>query len=352
MSLLERLTREIASLGPISVAAYMDRCLHDPTDGYYATRPRLGGEGDFITAPHVSQMFGELIGLWAAEVWTRLGSPPRVRLVEMGPGDGTMMRDMLRAARLVPDFLAALDPWLIETSGPLVAPQREALGGRPAAWATALGDIPVDRPMILIANEFLDCLPIRQWVQGRAGWTERLIGLDDTGGLAFVSGCPSPPGEGGRDTAILETCDELTTMGRQIGEVIAEASGAALFIDYGGDAAGSGDTLQALRGHRKEHSLASPGEADLTAHVDFPAFLAAARRTAGIEAAMRSQREFLLSLGIEPRAAVLSRARPDQAPVIARQLARLIAPDQMGGLFKAACVHSQGLQIPGFEATA
>jgi SAM-dependent MidA family methyltransferase len=164
MSLRDRLVSRIELSGPIPISEFMVLCLHDPELGYYATRPALGERGDFITAPHVSQMFGELLGVWAAEVWVRLGRPGRVRLVELGPGDGTMMSDMLRAARAVPAFRAALDVWLVEASAPLKSAQAAALAGVPVAWTPDIACLPGDLPCILVANEFLDCLPIEQWV--------------------------------------------------------------------------------------------------------------------------------------------------------------------------------------------
>ncbi len=363
MNLRERLIAAIAEGGPMSVADYMTACLHDRDGGYYATRPRLGADGDFITAPHVSQMFGELLGLWAAEVWDRLGRPPCARLVELGPGDGTMMTDLLRAARAAPGFLASLEVWLVEKSAPLRALQKTTLAGTRIRWAKSLAAVPTDAPLIVLANEFLDCLPIRQATLTHEGWMERRVGLDAGGELAF-SFLPREAGEAARGAslprdgggvrplgAIMEWSNDLTTFGQTIGDLIARAGGAALFIDYGREAPGYGDTLQALRGHGKESPLAHPGEADLTAHVDFPAFLAAARRSGALAASIRSQGDFLRALGIETRAAALAAARPDRAEVIGRQLARLTAADQMGDLFKVVCVHSPGLVPPGFEAT-
>jgi len=341
MSLLERLKAEIAEGGPLTVAQYMHRCLHDPRGGYYATRPALGEDGDFITAPLVSQMFGELIGLWAVEVWTRLGCPRRVRLVEAGPGDGTLMSDILRAARLVPAFVEAAEVWLVETSQPLKARQRERLGD--LRWAGDLAEVPGGAPVILIANELLDCLPARQFVRADGDWIERMVGVTEEGltfGLAS-----EPKGETGD---ILEVSAAQEAFGAQVGELVAREGGAALLIDYGRAEPGFGDTLQALRRHQKVDSLACPGEADLTVHADFPAVIAAAR-DAGARAAILTQGEFLRRLGIEHRAAALAAARPDRAQTLGRQLDRLIAPGQMGELFKAACIHSVGLAPPGFE---
>jgi len=347
MSLLERLRAEIAQTGPLTVAEYMHRCLHDPQDGYYATRPALGEGGDFITAPLVSQMFGELIGLWAVEVWARMGSPERVRLVEVGPGDGALMSDMLRAAKVAPEFVAAVDVWLVETSEPLRAKQRERLGE--VKWTNDLLEVPSGAPVILVANELLDCLPANQFVSTDKGWAERLVGLSDDGltfGLRPVT-LPAPPAST-LEGAVVETSPAQRAFGQTVGDLIAREGGAALLIDYGRAEPGFGDTLQALKAHQKVDPLACPGEADLTVHADFPAVLAAARK-AGVQTTILTQGEFLRRLGIEHRAAALAAAHPDRAETLARQLDRLTAPDQMGELFKAACIHSPGLVPPGFE---
>jgi NADH dehydrogenase [ubiquinone] 1 alpha subcomplex assembly factor 7 len=354
MSLLERLKAEIAVGGPISVADYMNRCLHDPVFGYYATRPALGEDGDFITAPLVSQMFGELIGLWAVETWRRLGAPARFLLVEAGPGDGTLMSDALRAARLAPDFLQAAQLWLVETSELLICDQKAALAKSPLEprWIASLSDLPGDMPMILIANELLDCLPVRQLVRTAKGWAERRVGLDAHGELTFgLAPTFERPMADGPTSSIFELSDAQRVFGGELGGRVARQTGAVLLIDYGRDEPGFGDTLQALRRHETVDPLACPGEADLTVHVDFPAVLAAARMS-GTSTAILSQGAFLRALGVEHRAAALKRTRPDQAARIDRQLARLIDDDQMGLLFKAACIHSAGFIPPGFEAAA
>ncbi|HEX7943560.1 MAG TPA: SAM-dependent methyltransferase, partial [Phenylobacterium sp.] len=185
-SLADRLAAQIAQTGPLTVAQYMSACLHDPQGGYYATRPALGAAGDFITAPLVSQMFGELIGVWAASAWRLMGEPATVRVVEMGPGDGTLMSDLIRAARALPEFLEAADIWLVETSEPLAAAQRERLGSGPS-WACSLDDVPPGAPLILVANELLDCLPARQFVRAATGWAEQVVGVDRHGALTFGS---------------------------------------------------------------------------------------------------------------------------------------------------------------------
>jgi NADH dehydrogenase [ubiquinone] 1 alpha subcomplex assembly factor 7 len=353
MGLRDRLIAQIQAQGPITVAQYMTACLHDPQDGYYATRPALGAAGDFITAPLVSQMFGELIGLWLVETWTRLGRPDPVRLVEMGPGDGTLMSDLLRAARLAPDFTAACEVWLVEVSEPLRLLQRQGLGDG-LRWARTLAEVPSGAPILLVANELLDCLPARQFVRADHGWAERLVGLDDTGALAFgLSPAPLgralPPAMLG---AILEHSPAQEALGSEIGARIAADGGAALLIDYGRDAPGFGDTLQALVKHRKLPPLATPGEADLTVHADFPAVAAAAERAGAQVPLILTQGEFLVRLGIGARAEALANARHDKADEIERQLERLISPDQMGELFKVACIHQPGLAAPGFETSA
>lgn len=351
--LADRLKAEIANSGPLTVAQYMTACLHDPQGGYYATRPALGEDGDFITAPLISQMFGELLGLWAAEVWFRLGRPDRVLLVEAGPGDGTLMSDALRAARHAPGFLEAVKLVLVETSPPLIEAQRAKLAGGAVepAWAAFLAQLPDGAPAILIANELLDCLPARQFVMTERGWAERMVGLDGAGELAFGL-TPSPAGVALPEADVgdlVEVSPAQEGFGAEVGALVARQGGAALLIDYGRAEPGAGDTLQALRRHQKVDPLETPGEADLTVHADFPAVAAAARRAGGQTSPILTQGELLGRLGIYARAEALARARPDRAEIIQRQLARLTAPDQMGVLFKALAIHAPGLQPPGFE---
>lgn len=349
MSLRDRLIAQIAQGGPISVAQYMTACLHDPADGYYATRPALGEAGDFVTAPLVSQMFGELIGVWAAACWSMLGEPAQVRLVEMGPGDGTLMADILRAARAAPEFLDAADVWLVETSPPLRALQQKRLGERPS-WANTLAEVPEGAPLILIANELLDCLPARQFVRTALGWSEQLVGLDAEGGLAFTLN-PSPAAGLLPDAAegsVFEQSAAQAALGAELAARLVRDGGAALLIDYGSQTPGFGDTLQALSRHAKVDPLAAPGQADLTVHADFPAVMAAAEAE-GAEAAILTQAQFLARMGIGLRAEALVEARPDKAPMIGRQLNRLVAADQMGELFKACCLFSPDWTPPAFE---
>jgi SAM-dependent MidA family methyltransferase len=349
MSLRERLQRQIARSGPISVAQYMTAALHDPDDGYYASHPALGEHGDFLTAPMVSQMFGELVGVWAVAAWRLMGEPAELRLIELGPGDGTLMVDMLRAARLEPAFVEAAQVWLVETSAPLRALQERRLAGR-AQWAAALAEVPTGAPSLIVANELLDCLPARQFVRTAIGWAERLVGLDAGGALAFTLS-PTPAAgllPDAAEGAVYEQSAAQQALGAELAARVVADGGAALLIDYGREAPGFGDTLQALRRHRKLDPLECPGEADLTIHADFPAVMAAARAE-GAQAGLLTQAEFLARMGVGLRAEALVQARPDKAPMIGRQLNRLVAADQMGALFKACCLHSPGWTPPAFE---
>lgn len=362
MSLLDRLKAQIVQDGPIGLPEFFTRCLHDPRDGYYALRPDLGAGGDFITAPLVSQMFGELIGLWAVETWIRMGRPAAFRLVEMGPGDGTLMSDLLRAGKLDPGFLAAAQVWLVEVSPPLRAKQVERLGDGPR-WVERLDEIPAGAPMILVANELLDCLPARQFVRTQDGWAERVIGLGEDGRLAFglralsaqspstgFAGPPPPEGEESLPVgAVVESSPAQAALASDIAHRLVTDGGAALLIDYGRATPEPGDTLQAVRGHQKVDPLTTAGQADLTVWADFPSVVVAARETGAKAGPVITQAEFLRALGIEARAQALSTARPDRAEQVARQLDRLVGEAQMGTLFKVACLCAPGLSPPLFE---
>ncbi|MDB5461868.1 MAG: hypothetical protein JWP23_257 [Phenylobacterium sp.] len=349
MSLRERLAAQIAAGGPISVAQYMTACLHDPEFGYYATRPALGEGGDFITAPMVSQMFGELVGVWAASSWELMGRPDELRLVEMGPGDGTLMSDVLRTVRHATGFLEAADLWLVETSAPLRALQRERLP-QDVRWAASLDEVPGGAPLILVANELLDCLPARQFVRTAIGWAEQVVGLDADGELAFGL-APTPAAALLPDAApgqVYEQSAAQGALGAELGRRVAADGGAALLFDYGRAEPGFGDTLQALRHHEKVDPLATPGEADLTIHADFPAVMAAAQAQ-GAAAAILTQADFLARMGIGARAEALVRAAPNRTAMIGRQLTRLLGADEMGELFKACAIHSPDWTPPAFE---
>ena len=351
MSLRERLAAQIAAGGPLTLAQYMTACLHDPQAGYYATRPAIGEAGDFLTAPAVSQMFGELIGLWAAQAWRALGAPSRFRLVEAGPGDGTLMADLLRAGAAVAGFREAADLWLIEASAPLRAQQAERLAAAAPQWADRLEAVPGGAPLILVANEFHDCLPARQFVRTPEGWREKMVGLDEAGRLAFGLSAPLPPPFAEADRplgAVREVSAAQEAFGLMLGARLAADGGLALLIDYGAAEPG-GDTFQALRRHEKVDPLASPGEADLTVHADFAAVAAAAAAEGAVAAPLLTPAQFLGRMGIEARAQALAARRPDQIEVLGRQFDRLTAQNEMGELFKALCLHAKDVSPPAFE---
>jgi len=361
--LLPLLTRRIALGGPISIATFMAEALGHPAHGYYITRDPLGVMGDFTTAPEISQMFGEMVGVWLADCWLRLGSPDPVTLVELGPGRGTLMADALRATRRVPGFHAALRLALVETSPALRSRQAANLEGYDPHWHDNLAEVPAG-PMLMVANEFFDALPIRQFVQGPRGWAERKVGLDETGALTFMLE-PAPMAAALHPVfadpriptgAVAELCPAGIGVAREIGQRLAANPGAALLIDYGYAGPAIGDTLQALRAHRMVPVLEAPGLADLTAHVDFTA-LAQVAQQAGAEAhpgpgRTIDQGDWLRAMGIEARATALSRqATPQQTATIAAALIRLIDPGRMGRLFKAIALTSPGFGPPaGFPA--
>jgi len=330
--LARALVRRIAATGPITVADFMAEALGHPQHGYYITRDPLGAAGDFTTAPEISQMFGELVGLALAQGWLDQGAPGRIVLAELGPGRGTLMADALRATRGVPGFHDALTVHFVETSPALRAAQARAVPG--AHWHDSIAMLP-EAPLYLVANEFLDALPVRQFFRSGALWRERMVTVQD-GALAFALGpagaVPLLTGRDEPEGTTVEFCPALPAIVAEAGRRIAAHGGAALFIDYG-DWAGSGDTLQALMGHAFADPLTAPGEADLTAHVDFAAVAAAAApaRASG----MTTQGAFLERLGITARAQALARGL-DGARLAAHVTAhrRLTHPDQMGHLFK------------------
>jgi len=342
------LIRRIAAAGPIGVADYMAECLLHPEHGYYTTRDPLGAAGDFTTAPEISQMFGECLGLALAQAWLDQGAPGRVVLAELGPGRGTLMADVLRSARAVPGFRAALSVHLVEASPVLRARQAATLADAAPTWHDRIEDLP-EGPLFLLANEFFDALPIRQFLRDTAGWRERQVGLVD-GKLAFGLSAPAPlaalahrladtrPGD------MVETCPAAAPVAAEIGRRIAAHGGAALVVDYGGWHS-LGDTLQAVRGHAPEDVLANPGAADLTAHVDFEALARAAAPARST--AMVTQGVLLERLGITARAQALA-ARLGGAALESHVAAhrRLTHPDEMGSVFKAISFHPETTPPP------
>lgn len=350
-ALARRLAQRIRSAGPISVADYMA----EASACYYAARDPFGVAGDFITAPEISQIFGELIGAWCVDLWQRLGAPDPVLLVELGPGRGTLLADALRAMRSVPAFLRALRLHLVERSEILRQMQKEKLAAASPQWHDGIATLP-QGPMLLIANEFLDALPIRQFERCGAAWHERRIALGADGeSLIFVADPqPSllashlPEAE---DGAVAELGLAAAALGQALGARLSAAGGAALFIDYGHVTSACGDTLQAVRRHRPHAVLEEPGSADLTAHVDFAAFAAAARAGGAESFGPVTQETFLQSLGIAARAARLTaHASPAQAQAIRSGCRRLIDPDAMGRLFKVLALGQKGAAVPsGFK---
>ncbi len=346
--------RRIADTGPMPVDEFMALCLGDPQHGYYAHRSPLGADGDFVTAPEVSQMFGELIGLWAAATWEAMGAPDPVLLVELGPGRGTMMADAVRAGRALPAFRKAAHIHLVETSPALRECQRQTLGGDVAPrWHNALDEVPTG-PCIILANEFFDALPVRQAERRSNGWYERAVAVGDAGDLTWTvmpdpMQTPPPIATTAREGEIVEwrCADYAAAVARRV-----VAEGAALIVDYGHERSTPGDTFQAVRSHRFTNPLESPGCADLTAHVDFAALGATARSVGARVHGPVAQGMFLKRLGIRTRAAVLSaRTAVGQRAVVTAALDRLTGtgPGQMGALFKVMGLSAPRLaRLPGF----
>ena len=325
--------------GPMDVATFMGLALGH----YYATRDPFGVKGDFTTAPEISQMFGEMIGVCLADVWQKTGSPERITLVEAGPGRGTLMADLLRATRNVPGFHQAVRLHLIEMSPVLKEKQRDTLRDFQVTWHETLDTLPQDAPVFLVANEFLDALPVQHYVWKDARWHWRVIGLDKDDGLVFgLTDCPPPaspphePGEG----AIWEHSPARESFVKNTALLIRRCGGVALLIDYGHDRSGFGDTLQAVKDHRFVNVLEQVGEADLTSHVDFEPLKNAAQNLVTVHGPV-GQGDFLNRLGIGLRAGRLG--QPEACH-------RLSAPDQMGTLFRVmALCHDPEIEVAGFS---
>ena len=357
----------IDAQGPMSVADFMNICLTHPEYGYYTTGTPVGGRasaqrsgGDFITAPEVSQMFGELIGVWCMEVWQALGRPDPFNLVEIGPGRGTLMADLLRVAKAMPGFLPAAKISLVEVSPTLAEQQSLTLSKHNAhiQWVRSISDLP-DMPTILVGNEFLDALPFQQWIKTAEGWMERCITSADNA-LRFTTRAGTlrdellpPDHEEQTLGAIFETSPQREGFVHSLADRIYKHQGAALLIDYGHLQTGFGDTFQALRDHAYVDVLSDPGTADLTSHVDFEALVKQAIEAGCIAPEPTSQGAFLLSLGLLERAGALG---ADQTQFVRDKLTaavnRLAGADQMGNLFKVMAFGapaSLGERWPGFE---
>ena len=435
---MSALGREIASTiaadGPMPIDRYMALCLSHPVHGYYATRDPFGRAGDFTTAPEISQMFGELIGLWTAQVWLQMGAPARFALIELGPGRGTLMADMLRAAKAAPGFLSAADVTLVETSPTLREVQAKTLAGQDVRWAGTIEEaltsqspspgtgegkggvglrtersplraapspatplqaqpphpsrrsapihpplfeggrtapLPEDDPgsaaeaavrddaplpAIIVANEFFDALPIRQFVRAPSGWRERLVGLAPDQNLDFglAPAAPDLAFPDAPEGSIREVCPLGLDIAARIGAHLSAHGGAMLAIDYG-YGSGFGDTLQALRAHAFADPLETPGEADLTAHVDFSALASAASARGAVPMRLVDQADLLERLGLFARAEGLSRAAPHRRDEIFAAANRLTdrSPRGMGALFKALAVCDPRMgSPPAFESVA
>jgi NADH dehydrogenase [ubiquinone] 1 alpha subcomplex assembly factor 7 len=324
MSLKTRIAELVAAQGPISVAQFMTVTLLDPKEGYYATRDPFGAGGDFTTAPEISQMFGEMIGAALADCWKRAAAPEDAIFAELGPGRGTLAADALRLMRAA-GFRGEVH--FVETSPVLREAQAKAVPD--AHWHESVNDLPA-RPLLLVANEFLDALPIRQHIEG----IERRV-MIAAGGLAFD-----------RDGAIAESSPARDEAVTAIATCLAAKGGAAILIDYGHERSAPGETLQAVRGHGYAPVLANPGEQDLTAHVDFEAVASAAREAGAAVTALVNQGEWLLRLGIEARAQSLARANPERCGDIEAAVHRLTSPAEMGSLFKVIGLHSPEWPAP------
>ena len=352
--LAELINAQIRANGPMSIASYMALCLTHPRHGYYKQADPLGAAGDFVTAPEISQMFGELIGFFIVNLWQQMGEPKSFTLLELGPGRGTLMQDALRVATRAEGFGDALHLQLYETNEEFKAQQAIRLSQYNPYWQSEI-DAVSDDPLFVVANEFFDALPIRQFVKGAAGWHERLVGLRDGKRCFGLSPAPLPdtampaavhnaaPGE------VYEVSLAAADVMQRLGKAVARLGGAILAIDYGYAQTRTGETLQAVRKHAFADPLQAPGEADLSAHVDFGA-LAAAATGAGLTAQPpATQGDFLRRLGIVERARTLTKANPGEAGSIAAALARLTEAGQMGELFKVFCAASPGLAPSGFS---
>jgi len=368
--LARKLKDDIKRHGPIGVPAYMRACLMDSDHGYYRASEAIGQGGDFITAPEISQVFGELIGLWSVIVWKQMGAPAPFNLIEIGPGRGTLMSDALRAAGVAGDFLSAADICMVEINSTLRRVQEYTLqkatdGCVTLRWFDCIEGLQQadgkHKPVILIANEFLDTLPPTQFVRCGSKWHWRQIGLDQNDGLQFRPSVEPIAPEFPELNEVLEavfpgadvdTVVSRTSFNGLTDGILGWDNVAALMIDYGDTSSMRGDGLQAVRNHTYEHPLTSPGEADLSALVDFHELVKCIQRTAKDRLAIDGpviQAEFLGSLGMMERASHLMARNPEKAAQIEAGVARLMSPQGMGTRFKAIGVRSKELPIlPGF----
>lgn len=352
----ERLIVLIKSRGPITVSDYMEDALFHPHDGYYTSQTPIGAKGDFTTSPEISQIFGELIGLWLVQSWIDMGQPKAFNLIELGPGRGVLMQDILRAAKLRPAFLDAAHIWLVEMSGRLRHEQQRRLrdAGIATDWADEFSEVPPG-PSLIVANEFFDCLPIRQFIRVENGWRERMVGLDASGSALSFETAATPPlptialpdPDSAAPDSLFEISEAGETMADEIARSLVEYGGRALIIDYGHLNAGFGDTLQAVRRHAYWPVLSSPGKADITAHVNFERMIRAAFAAGAAAHGPVPQGDFLERLGLSLRLERLSAGKStEEASDLFSGAHRISSPAQMGELFKALCISAPGLPEP------
>ncbi len=362
----ETIRSMIETEGPLPFDQFMQLALGHPQHGYYMSRDPFGARGDFVTSPEISQMFGELLGLWAAETWARIGCPSSLRLVELGPGRGTLMADALRACQVAPEFMKSLaEVCLVETSAVLRKIQEDKLADYdgPLGWYDSLDQVPPG-PTIFIANEFFDALPVRQFIRVEEGWCEKLVGVNEDG--TFFFGLSPEPDPLIHAPAPVGYVLEIGAAGHQfaasLAARIADHGGAAIIVDYGHTQTTYGETVQAMRNHRAVDPLSDPGECDITAHVDFASLARAANATGARVFGPITQADFLNRLGIVQRAEALKRnASPLQGIKISRELTRLTSTAEergasgatvpgMGALFKALAIIEPNAEAPpGFE---
>ena len=349
-ALAHLIAARIARNGPITLAEYMSECLLHPEHGYYTTRDPLGAGGDFTTAPEISQMFGELLGLSLAQAWLDQGAPTRFTLAEIGPGRGTLMADILRATKGVPGFHGAMNLYLVEASPTLRAAQKNKLADNAVTWVDNAADLP-SAPLLLVANEFFDALPIRQFTREAAGWSETQVGLSGEK-LVLGRGNAVPLAalahrlDDTKAGDVVEICPAAAPIMAEIAGRIARHGGAAIVVDYG-DWRSLGDTFQALENHQPVDPLARPGQADLTAHVDFEPLAQVAQAEGAAASQMIPQGLLLARLGIEARAETLARSLSGAAlDSHVAAFDRLTSPDKMGTLFKAIAVGPTPTLLP------
>jgi NADH dehydrogenase [ubiquinone] 1 alpha subcomplex assembly factor 7 len=346
MKILRELIEE---KGHVTVAQFMELAMYDRVNGYYITQEPIGKNADFITAPEISQLFGEMIGLYCIEKWIQMGKPKAFNLVELGPGRATLMMDLIRATKMQEDFAQAMHIHLVETNRRLITVQREKLRGNKVIWHENISSLPSDKPLIIIANEFFDCLPISRFIKKKDNWHEQIISLLSTQDEYYFSHIPASlelsdslniEHPNARDGAIVEICYPAQQIIRHIAQILQKQPGFLLIVDYGYDFENKNrmaydGSLQAVKNHKFHPVLSDIGRVDLTAHVDFYEIKKTARANFCYCSSTITQREFLINYGILMRAEMLSKNATDaQKNDIYSGLNRLISPLEMGKLFK------------------